>query len=469
MLHQKLKEFPENFLWGASTSAYQVEGAYEEDGKGVSVIDKGNHNPKLSDYKVCSDHYHQYKADIALFAEMGFKAYRFSIAWTRIFPEGRGKINQKGIDFYNNLINELLKYNIEPVVTIYHFDLPYTLHQNGGWSNRATIDAFVEYAEILFKNFGDRVKRWLTINEQNIMILHGAVLGIVDTNTANIEKQLYQQNHHMLLAQAKVMKLCHTKYKGLMIGPAPNISSIYPATSRPEDVLAANNWSSIRNWLYLDAAVFGCYNHVAWSYLEEKSYAPQIEDGDMQILKGAKPDFIAFNYYATATVKESKSSKKEENSFADQQVAKGEAGVYLPELNENLLKTEFGWTIDPVGFRMTLRELNERYHLPLLLTENGLGAFDQLVDGEVNDSYRIDFLRRHIEQAQLAITDGVNLIGYCPWSAIDLVSTHSGCSKRYGFIYVNRDEFDLKDLKRTKKKSFYWYKKVIENNGRDLS
>ncbi|SKA74082.1 6-phospho-beta-glucosidase [Clostridium sp. USBA 49] len=470
MNYKKLKNFPKNFLWGASTSAYQVEGAWNEDGKGLSVIDVKENPEGTSDYKVAADHYHRYKEDIALMAEMGLKAYRFSIAWTRIYPNGTGEINKKGIEFYNNLINELLKYNIEPIVTMYHFDLPYALQQKGGWSNRETIDAFENYAKTLFENFGDRVKYWLTINEQNMMILHGTAIGTVDPNMENPEKELYQQNHHMLLAQAKAIKLCHKMCPNAKIGPAPNIVSIYPASSKPEDIIAAHNWSSIRNWLYLDMAVFGRYNSIAWSYMEEKGYTPTILEGDMEILKDAKPDFIAFNYYSTETVAESKGNDLDKMSRkGDQHIVIGEPGVYAGALNPNLQETDFGWFIDPVGFRTTLREINERYNLPLLVTENGLGAYDKLEEGDIiNDDYRIDYLRKHIEQAKLAITDGVNLIGYCPWSAIDLVSTHQGIRKRYGFIYVNRDEFDLKDLRRIKKKSFYWYKKVISSNGENL-
>lgn len=469
MEHLILKKFPENFLWGASTSAYQVEGAWNEDGKGPSVIDMKKHPEGTSDFKVASDHYHRYKEDIALFAQMGLKAYRFSIAWTRIYPEGTGNINPKGIEFYDNLINELLSYNIEPIVTMYHFDLPYALQQKGGWSNRETIDAYENYARTLFKHFGDRVKYWLTINEQNMMILHGAVIGILDPNAKNPQKELYQQNHHMFLAQAKAINLCHEMCPNAKIGPAPNISAIYPASSKPEDILAAQNFSSIRNWLYLDLPVFGRYNGVAWRYLEERGYVPEIQKGDMEIIESAKPDFIAFNYYATATVAAAADDETEKNSTGDQQIAIGERGIFRRVDNPHLKKTQFGWEIDPAGFRITMRELNERYHLPLLVTENGLGAYDKLEEGDiVNDDYRIEFLRKHIEQAKLAISDGVNLIGYCPWSAIDLVSTHQGISKRYGFIYVNRDEFDLKDLRRIPKKSFYWYKKVIATNGEEL-
>lgn len=469
MNYKTIKGFPKDFLWGASTSAYQVEGAWNEDRKGLSVQDVGKIHEGTTDFKVTSDFYHHYKEDVKLFAEMGFKAFRFSIAWTRILPNGTGEVNEKGIEFYNNLINELLSYNIEPIVTMYHFDLPYELDKKGGWSNRDTIDAFENYAKILFDNFSDRVKYWLTINEQNMMILFGAVLGTASEDGEDPFKKLYQQNHHMLLAQAKAMKLCHTMCPKAKIGPAPNISTIYPSTSKPEDILAASNFSSIRNWLYLDAAVFGRYNSVAWSYMEKKGYTPIIEEGDMNILEAGRPDFIAFNYYATMTVAENEEDGVSDKSKADQQSAFGEAGVFKASENSNLEKTEFGWPIDPVGFRNTLREINERYNLPLIVTENGLGAHDKVEEGNViNDDYRIDYLRKHIEQAKLAITDGVKVFGYCPWSAIDLVSTHEGCKKRYGFIYVNRDEFDLKDLKRIRKKSFYWYKDVINSNGENL-
>ncbi|OCA98551.1 glycoside hydrolase family 1 protein [Clostridium beijerinckii] len=470
MFHKKLKDFPKNFLWGASTSAYQVEGAYNEDGKGLSVQDTKEPFPGTPDFKVSSDHYHHYKEDVALFAEMGFKTYRFSIAWTRIIPNGLGDVNPKGIEFYNNLINELLSYGIEPLVTMYHFDLPEALQREGGWSNRKTADAFVNYAKVLFENFGDRVKYWLTINEQNMMILHGGAIGTVNDGVENIEKELYKQNHHMMLAQAQTMKLCHSMCPKAKIGPAPNISSIYPASSRPEDILAASNQSSIRNWLYLDMAVHGRYNPIAWSYMVEKGIEPTIEDGDMEILKGGNPDFIAFNYYCTGTAEESKIEDKEVSTQGgDQQIAVGDLGVYKGASNPNLEKTQFGWEIDPIGFRNTLREVYERYNLPIIITENGLGAYDNVEENNtINDDYRIDYLRKHIKQARLAITDGVDLIGYCPWSAIDLISTHQGFKKRYGFIYVNRDEFDLKDLRRIRKKSFFWYKKVIETNGEEI-
>lgn len=276
----------------------------------------------------------------------------------------------------------------------------------------------------MFENFGDRVKYWLTINEQNMMILHGGAIGTVNDGVENIEKELYKQNHHMMIAQAQTMKLCHSMCPKAKIGPAPNISSIYPASSRPEDILAASNQSSIRNWLYLDMAVHGRYNPIAWSYMVEKGIEPTIEDGDMEILKGGNPDFIAFNYYCTGTAEESKIDDKEVSSQGgDQQIAVGDLGIYKGTSNPNLEKTQFGWEIDPIGFRNTLREVYERYNLPIIITENGLGAYDNVEENDtINDDYRIDYLRKHIQQARLAITDGVDLIGYCPWSAIDLIS-----------------------------------------------
>ncbi|WP_068496838.1 glycoside hydrolase family 1 protein [Paenibacillus kribbensis] len=466
MKHNQLKAFPKDFFWGGSTSAYQVEGAWDEDGKGPSVIDMANHVEGVTDFKVTSNHYHMFKEDVALMAEMGFKAYRFSIAWTRIYPQGAGEVNQKGIAFYSSLIDELIKYGIEPIVTMYHFDLPYALEKQGGWSKRETIDAFEQYAKTLFENFGDRVRYWLTINEQNMLILHPDSIGTLDTSLENPQKVLYQQNHHMLVAQAKAMVLCHEMLPDAKIGPAPNIGVIYPASSKPEDTLAADNYAAIRNWLYLDMAVFGRYNHIAWSYLVEKGYEPVIEEGDMDILAKGNPDFIAFNYYTSQTVGESLDDGNDFSHTGDQHEIVGEPGAYRGSVNPNLQKTEFGWEIDPVGFRTTLRQIYSRYHLPLIVTENGLGAFDKLEDGDVvNDPYRIDFFKKHIEQIQLAITDGVEVFGFCPWSAIDLVSTHQGSSKRYGFIYVDREEFDLKDLRRIRKQSFYWYQKLIATNG----
>lgn len=455
---------PKNFLWGASTSAYQVEGAYNEDGKGLSVQDVKTPFPGTPNFNVCSDHYHHYKEDVKLFAELGLKAYRFSIAWTRILPDGDGEVNPKGVEFYSNLIDECLKYGIEPIVTMYHFDLPLALDNDGGWTNPRTMHAFVKFAKILFENYGSRVKYWLTINEQNMMILYGPVIG---TTKPGQEAMLYQSNHYMLLAQAKVFKLCHEMVPNAKIGPAPNISVNYPHTSKPEDNLATLYVNAVRNWLYLDIAVWGKYNPVAMDYITKKGFKIDITEEEMQILREGKPDFIAFNYYNTATIEAY--SESEAATQGDQQIALGEPGFFKGVANEFLPFTDFGWQIDPLGFRTTMMEIYSRYHLPLLITENGLGAYDKVEeDGSINDDYRIEYLKQHITELKRAVETGVEVIGYCPWSAIDLISTHQGFLKRYGFIYVNRDNDDLKDLKRLKKKSFFWYNNLIKENAESL-
>lgn len=470
MIYKNIKNFPQDFLWGASTSAYQVEGAWNEYGKGLSVIDMLDHPEGTSDFKVASDHYHRYKEDVRLFSELGLKAYRFSIAWSRIIPNGVGEVNKKGIEFYSNLIDELNKYNIEPIVTMYHFDLPYELEKKGGWSNREVIDDFVEYAKVLFDNFGHKVKYWLTINEQNTMILHPGAIGVPKGGKLPSKKELYQQNHHMLLAQAKVMDLCHKMCPNGKIGPALNITSMYGETCNPNDAIAAHNWETLRGWSFLDLAIYGRYNKLFWSYLEDRNLEPTILEGDMEVMKLGNPDFVAMNYYSTVTIAESRGDASDVSARAgDQQIMLGESGVYRAAENPYVSKTKYGWVVDPVGLRMTLRKVTERYNLPILITENGYGDNDILEENDtINDDDRIEFIKQHLEQLKLAICDGVEVIGYCSWSAIDVVSTHQGYGKRYGFIYVNRGEFDLMDLRRIKKKSFYWYQNVIKNNGKNI-
>ena len=466
MHHDHIKPFPEGFLWGASTSAYQCEGAWNEDGKGMSVQDLTEPHDGITDFKVTSDHYHHMHEDVELMAELGLKAYRFSIAWTRIIPEGVGDVNRKGLEFYGDLIDRLVAAGIEPVVTMYHFDLPLALQKQGGWSNRATIDAFVDYSRVIFDAYADRVKYWLTINEQNMMVLHSNILG---TGEDVSEKSAYQQCHHMFVASSKAMALLHETHPECKIGPAPNIITVYPASSKPEDVAAANEWSCLRNWLYYDAYVYGRYNPIVWAYFEEHDLCPTIEPGDMEAMAAGHPDYLGMNYYATETV-QAPPADMAVSSGGDQQHTQGIPGMYQSVPNPNLGKTQYGWTIDPVGLRNTLCETASRYDLPILITENGLGQHDTLTeDGKVHDDYRIDFLRRHYAEARKAINDGVKLIGFCPWSYIDLVSTHEGFNKRYGFVYVDRTEDDVKELKRYKKDSFAWYQKVIETNGADLS
>lgn len=443
-------------MWGASTSAYQVEGGFDQDGKGPSVQDVRTVPEGTTDFKVASDHYNHLEEDVALFKELGLQSYRFSIAWTRIFPEGHGAINQKGVDFYHRLLDLLLAAGIEPVATVFHFDLPYAIHQEGGWSNRQTIEYFTDYCAFLFNEYGSKIKYWLTINEQNMLTLAGAVL----SGNRKTPKQIYQENHHMLVAQAKVMKYYHDKAFDGVIGPAPNISAVYSKTSKPEDQLAADNLSAFRNWLYLDAAVFGVYNHQVLNMLRHIGAEPDITEEDKQIMRDGRCDFIALNYYSSCTAESY--SVDQAALQGDQQKGHGLPGFFKMVGNDNLKKTEFNWEIDPLGFKITLHQVYSRYNLPLMITENGIGAYDTLTaDLKIHDLTRISYLRDHIGILQETIEEGVNVLGYYPWSAIDLVSTHEGIRKRYGFIYVNRDEFDLMDLKRYRKDSFFWYNRFI--------
>jgi 6-phospho-beta-glucosidase len=302
-------------------------------------------------------------------AEMGFKVYRFSISWSRIIPEGTGALNPKGIEYYNHVIDECLAHNIIPLVTMFHFDMPAALDRRGSWSNPESVEWFLNFAKVMFEHYGDRVKYWLTINEQNMLTLVGPVIGTLTLpeGTTNVLKETYQQNHHMLVAQAKAMALCHKMIPDAKIGPAPNISLVYPASCKPEDIIAAQNYNAIRNWLYLDMAVFGKYNNIVWSYLEEHDALPTFAEGDEEALANGHPDFIGFNYYNTATCQASDGTEKADPG-ADQQTARGDAGFYRGYRNPNLTVTEFGGEIDPIGFRATMREMYSRYRLPMIVT-----------------------------------------------------------------------------------------------------
>ncbi|EMP0249129.1 TPA: glycoside hydrolase family 1 protein [Klebsiella michiganensis] len=467
MIYQQQARFPDGFLWGASTSAYQVEGAWNEDGKGPSVVDMLSHPPGTADFRIASDHYHRVEEDVALMAQMGLKAYRFSVAWSRVIPDGDGPVNPDGLAFYHRLIDALTRHGITPIVTLYHFDLPWALERKGGWLNRKTGEAFVRYARLLFSEFADKVPLWLTINEQNTMILHPGAIGVPADRELPDKKALYQQNHQMMLAQAQIFALCHREFPGLRIGPAINTTSMYAESCKPEDAIAAHNWETLRCWSFLDVAVHGRYNALAWAYMQDRGLAPELQPEDALILQQGRPDFIAINYYSTATIAASRGDGGDVAPRAgDQQIMLGEEGVYRPAENPWVGKTPYGWVVDPVGLRLTLRKVCERYGLPILISENGMGAPDKLEpDGTVNDDYRIAFLDAHIAQMRLAIADGVELMGYCPWAAIDVVSTHQGYAKRYGFIYVDRGEDDLKRLQRIRKRSFWWYKDVIAQNG----
>ena len=395
--------FDPDFLWGASSSAYQCEGAAAEDGKAPSVQDIKTVPEGTADFTVASEHYHRYKEDIALLAEMKDKAYRFSISWARILPDG--KENAASIAHYHDVIDTCLSYGIAPIVTMYHFDLPAALEAQGGWSNPAVIDAYADFARVLFREYGDKVPYFLTINEQNVMILAGAIVG--------------------------------TRGSG----------------------------QSARQ-LYLDLAVHGRYNVYAWNILRQQNALPEIAPGDMELLASAKPDFISLNYYATMTVQAS-APVMPGMAAADQQSSFHMDGHFHTVKNSHLPKTPFGWEIDPLGFTAVLKEVYDRYHLPVMISENGIGLYDTLnADGTVHDTERIRYYEAHIAALAQAVKEGVEVFAYCPWSAMDLISTHEGFRKRYGFIYVNRTDDALLDLTRYKKDSFYWYRDMILNQGR---
>lgn len=475
MEHKQYKPFPNDFLWGSASAAYQVEGAADQDGKGPSVWDvytkKEGTTYKGTNGDIAVDHYNRYKEDVQLMAEQGLKAYRFSIAWSRIYPNGKGEVNEAGLAFYDRLIDELIAHNIEPVITVYHWDVPQSLmDEYGAWESRQIIDDFDQYCQTLFKRYGDRVKYWVSLNEQNIFVGLGYRSGVHPPGVKDL-KRMYEANHIANLANAKVINSFHNIVKDGKIGPSFAYSPVYPYNSDPKNILAAENAEEYNSHWWMDIYAWGEYPEVIWNYLEDNGLAPTIEEGDMALLASAKPDFMGLNYYQTTTVefnpldgigeaKMNTSGKKGTSKDS------GVPGLFKTISNPFLGTTDWDWTIDSRGLRIALRRIANRYQLPILITENGLGAFDDLEEGDVvNDDYRIDFLESHIEEIQGAISDGVDVMGYCTWSYTDLLSWLNGYQKRYGFVYVNRDEDGPKDLRRIKKKSYFWYKDVMKANG----
>ncbi|WP_207940735.1 6-phospho-beta-glucosidase [Enterococcus sp. DIV2402] len=478
------KEFPKNFLWGAATSAYQVEGAALLDGKKASqqdVINAQSYEEKgFATADIASDHYHHYKEDVALMKEMGFTSYRFSIAWSRVFPDGTGEVNEKGIQFYRNLIDELLKNKIEPIVTLYHYDLPWTLVEKyNGWVDRQVVADFENYARYIINEFKNKVKYWTTINEQSIIVQYWTQKCYIPKELQNKNQLRYQINHHMNLAHAVACKLVHELVPNGLVGAALGYAPVYPLTSKPEDVMAALNAHDLRNSYYLDIYFKGEYTKSALIYLEKHGLAPIIEAGDMELIKEGYSDFLALNYYASECAKACPKNSDKELRYSGVNLSgkKGEIsgfethpGFYEMCKNPNLDTTDWDWAIDPIGMEYIFRDIYTRYNKPLMITENGLGAFDELTkDGKIHDSYRIDYLREHIAAMYRAIDYGVEILAYCPWSALDLLSTSNGVKKRYGFIYVNRTDDDPKECERIRKDSFYWYQKVIRTNGAELT
>lgn len=468
-----MNTFPENFLWGGAVAANQCEGAYQEDGKGLSIQDvlpgglRGprTEGPAPENLKLEGiDFYHRYQEDIKLFAEMGFKVFRTSIAWSRIFPEGdEEQPNEKGLQFYDRLFDECHKYGIEPLVTISHYETPLGLAKKyDGWRNRKLIGFFERYCRVIFNRYKGKVKYWLTFNEIN-SLLHAPFMsgGIMTPAEELTEQDLYQAIHHELVASALAVKMGHEMMPGAMIGCMILGITVYPLTPDPDDIIATM-LKDRETMLFADIHARGRYPVYLKNYFKDQGIRVQMEPGDEEILKHTV-DFISFSYYSSIC----ETVHKELGESTGGNLSRGYKNPYLKA-------SEWGWQIDPKGLRYTLNKLYDRYQLPLFIVENGLGAVDELVtldNGEktVTDDYRIDYLRRHLLQVREAIHDGVDLMGYTSWGCIDLVSASTAeMKKRYGFIYVDRNDDGSGTMERYRKKSFGWYKRVIETNGASL-
>ena len=478
MFHPQLKNFPPDFLWGAASAAYQVEGGWDADGKGPSVWDRFTREAGRtylgSNGDVAVDHYHRFEEDVALMAEMGLKAYRFSISWPRIFPNGRGEANEAGLAFYDRLIDALRANGIEPVVTLYHWDVPLALaDEYGAWESRRIIDDFEQYCSTLFRRFGSKVKYWISLNEQNIDTTRSFIVAKHPPAVYD-RKRFYQANHHAFLANARVINAFHRLVPDGKIGPTFAYCPAYAETCKPEDVFAAESAEEFTNHWWLDVYTSGRYPVSALAWLAARGEAPQFEDGDLALLASAKPDFLGINYYHSQVFAANGPDGVGEAGFntsgqKGSTPVSGVRGLYKTGSNPYVATTHWDWPIDPDGLRITLRRVSSRYRLPILITENGLGEFDTLeADDRVHDDYRIAYLRDHLVACKQAINDGTELMGYCAWSFTDLLSWLNGYQKRYGFVYVNRNELDALDLRRIRKDSFFWYRDLIAGNGASL-
>lgn len=483
--------FSKDFLWGGATAANQYEGGYLSGGKGLSTLDAitggSKDNPRMVTFKtkegqveqvtkdqslpegaigyidpeqyypshVATDFYHHYKEDIALFAEMGFKCFRLSMSWSRICPKGTKEINEEGLKFYDKVIEELIKHNIEPVVTINHFDIPmYLADEYDGWSNRKVIDYFLFFCETIFNRYQDKVKYWMTFNEINFL-RSWTQIGIHN----NDNQSKYQAVHHLFVASAQAVDLGHKINPDFQIGMMVAYIPSYPMTSNPEDVFAAIEYNRQQEF-YIDVQVRGYYPEHQLKKFEREGITIVKEEEDDSWLEKGTVDYIGFSYYMSTA------------STVNPENAKFVGGNQVPAVkNPYLTESEWGWTVDPLGLRISLVQLYERYHIPLFVVENGFGAIDVVTeDNQIIDDYRIDYFSKHIQCMKDAIDlDGVDLIGYTPWGCIDIVSAGTGeMKKRYGFIYVDMNDNGKGTLERRKKKSFEWYKKVIESNGEVL-
>ncbi|MFD3447098.1 6-phospho-beta-glucosidase [Microbacteriaceae bacterium 4G12] len=474
-MNSNLNRFPEGFLWGGAVAANQCEGAWNIGGKGISVADVGTAGTvnvvreytegvvegKYYPTHEAIDFYHRYKSDIELFGEMGFKCFRTSIAWSRIFPNGdENEPNEEGLKYYDDLFDECLKYGIEPVITISHYEMPYALVEKyRGWRDRRLVEFYVNYCKVIFNRYKDKVKHWMTFNEINAIICNPfRPAGLRITEDENEEQVMYQAAHHQLVASAKAVIVGKKINPEFKIGCMIVYPLAYAETSNPEDILTVNQFMN-KHYFFSDVQAKGYYPNSMKAYFRNNDIEIVMEEDDEEILRNGTVDFIGFSYYTSVLLSVNNNGKR----ITGANIIKGLKNPYLKA-------SEWGWQCDPVGFRITLNNLYDRYNLPLFCVENGLGAVDIIEDGSINDDYRIEYLRQHITEMKKAITlDGVEMIGYTVWGCIDLISNGTGeMKKRYGFIYVDRDNEGNGTLERRKKKSFDWYKKVIASNGEEL-
>lgn len=477
-------KFPEGFLWGGATAATQCEGAWNKGGKGATILDhctNGDHDhPRMVTEEIDDryfypshtgcEQYEHFEEDIKLFAEMGFKTYRLSINWARIYPNGDDELpNKEGLAYYRSLFETCKKYNMEPTVTLSHYDMPWNLCVNyGGWTNRKVITFFLNYVKTVVSEYQGLVKRWLTFNEINFgTVSYGETVTsgilprcghiIMQDPDATIEdiNQRFKALHHELVASAKAVQIAHAIDSTIQIGCMMCGFAYYPLTCKPEDVAAAQRDMEIWNYYCMDVQCKGAYPYWAKRFWKEHDISFEITEDDERSFKQGTVDFISFSYYRT------------DCSAHDSQITEGGTNFGIP--NPTIKATEWGWGIDPLGLRWLCNEFYARYHMPLMIVENGIGQYEVLEDGTVHDLARIEYMREHIKAMAMAIEDGVDLIGYTCWSAIDIVSAGTGeFKKRYGLIYVDADDLGQGTYKRIKKDSFYWYAGVIKSNGEKL-
>ncbi len=454
-----MSRFPKNFLWGSSTNAQQFEGGRDEEGTGKSIADvrtffnntkgeKQNQDGGFADFKTASDHYHHLDEDIDLYGEMGFGIYRFSMSWSRIFPNGDdAEPNPAGLAFYNRMLTALERNHIQPVCTLYAYDLPQALVEKyGGFLDRRCADAYGRYVDTVSKYFKGRIKYYVPFNEQNTMVWLPYYTGGIDISNS---QDLFKFDHHINLSFARAVEAVHQNDPEAKVGGNICNTCFYPSTCKPEDVALADA-ASFRAYAYGDIFCRGIYPKFYLNSFDGADFDSVIKSGDMETIAGIKTDFLSLTYYMSNVCGKEGTGNTLTNTM--------QSNPYLP-------KTKYGWTIDPYGFYHYLMDFYHRYQKPILILENGMGTPDKLEkDGRVHDPYRIEYLRSHIKKMADAIADGVEMIGYCTWSATDLYSTHEGFEKRYGFVYVDKTDA----CKRYRKDSFYWYKKVIASNGKDL-